>query len=1186
MFYKKLTTLQKKYPKNIRNQKNTHVMKTLKTTLKLAFAIGAMMFASQAIAAPIFAEDFQTRPSGIGFGGTANWTNTDRAGRPGNEGLWEVVIVGESRFARILPPFVNSRTGNNAWLISNSFALTQGEPVLVTFRVRRTSSSALQSLRVHIGTSRAVAIMETTTPIWQIEDLGAPEWINIRVRFVPLTTGNHFIGFNARSPMHNNFGGEEGGIIFLDDIEILSAPNYDLGVERVPFQHTQVPEGHIPPPVVKITNTGLLPQTNVVVSGHVNGEPVSLPAIPSLEPGQTVRVGFPAINKRIDTLTTISVASAQVEFADTFSADTLVFIGTHNVLAQDAEVYRVFFSIWSGINRPGDMAGMVYEFAEPTNISQIVMLFAMQNRTVFRLDIYALTDANTVNPTPIHSEVVTRNGQRGWQAFDINLSSPIPPGRYFIAVNQELGTYLWFLGDGNLSRFYYERERGGNRIMPVQRTHLAENVGAGVIGGLVMRLVTESTVCTPATNLAVDNGPGSAEFTWTPSGMSIQALTLMRGTDTIHSTLLGGQVNRLLLRDMLIPEQTNYSWSIVTHCDATNSLATTGPMFDAKACQIGRIVVDDSTLPHGINFEDDIFLCLEQNVRNLSINGDSLFWQRSATVFSHPPSYGFQLSQRTVLAMGMGARASGDSLASTKLILPTFDLSGITDDPMLRIRRAATRVNSSHVADTLSVFYRTSPTEAWRLLAVAGNATDDVTEGGTFGSISNAITLELQRSPTLQIALQGTLTASGGGVYVDSMYFFSAVAGELLVEALSPAPEAGSASVRSTVTARFNRNIRVGPNFEHITVVNYAGESYKVGASISQATLTIHTEKFFDTTFYTVHIPAGAVQNMGGGFSNSDTTWSFTTGREPLQVDVFTPLAGQVGVLTDTEISMLFGNNVVSADPDSLKKITLRKIVTCPQGDTLMLGDTVPNITFELDGRLLRLVNPEELQNLTTYRVTVPVGTLHHQTNEIRPVVGGQWIPWQFTTIRATVFFTGFAPEMDQTNVALDAPVWMRFNRNILPLLDSTLLDEVSIREAVSGTAIDVEVKVVDNTLYILREADFHPNTRYTITIPLNFVGNDFPYIWSFTTGDPTGIQEQISHENAVLIFPNPVSDMLHIKSQEPVLRVEIFNLQGQLLRQINEAISELSVSELNPGTYILRVTTAAGVVSQRFVKQ
>ena len=1170
-------------------------MKTLTTTLKLVFAIGAMTFASQAIATPIFSENFDGMPIGQLFVG---WTNTSLPTGQGN--IWAVYApVGDvNRFARILPRVSNSTVGNNAWLITPNFPLTQDEPVLVTFRLRRPSASALESLRIHIHTSRVPAAIQLQPSVWEIEDLPINEWVTVRIRFVPPSTANNFtIAFNARSPMHNNTGTPgviDGGIIFIDDVAVLPIPDYDLGMERVPFRYTQIPEGPNPPPVVKITNTGNSPQNNVVVSALRNGVSVSLPAISTLAPGETVRVGFPAVNGQRDTLTSISVASDEFAFPDTLLRnDTITFIGTPNVLAQDRGMHRIP-TTGMAFDRPGAIFGMVYEFAEPTNISQVMMGFSARTIDNFDIELYQIMDNNMVNPTPIFSQEATRNGIVGWQTFDIAHDSLIPAGRYLLAVNQRPGTSIWVASDNDASGFFHIKGfPTANRLATVQRSHTVATggqIGSVLIGNLLMRLVLEADACTPATGLLVESGAGSATLTWTPVGSGSQRVIVMHGTDTVESVLLDGQTNRFTAMDVLTPGKTGYTWSITTHCDAVASTTATGPGFDAKNCAVPVIVVTDATIlagggAHGINFEDDIFVCLEQEVTRLSPAGDPFYWSRATQVWTRRPSQGgFQVAQRTVLAMGNRARTDEDSTASTKLILPMINTAGITDDPMLRVRRVSTVHRPNLAADTLRVWLRTDGGN-WESAARIYNGLDE--QGGTADRFAEVpMYIELPKSATLEIAFEGSLTADGGGVYVDSMCFYSVTAGQLTVEGRSPGINATNVAIGTPqrVTATFNRNIRAGDNFSQITLVDPDGKSYKINATISHRTLTIHSERFFDTTTYTVLIPAGAVTNMAQSFSNTAVTWSFTTGREGIRSGVWTPPAGAAAVTPNTEISLSFANNVISADPDSLKKITLKRLIEiCTATDTIILADTVPNVSVALDGRTLRFTNPE-LGFSTLYQVTIPAGSLHHQANEIRPTVSGQSVPWRFTTASLVVGVMGGSPNPG-TNVAVDAPVWVRFSRAIEPFLDSTLLNQVTIKDA-AGTLVAVAVRIVGDTLHIDREGNFQPNTHYTVTVPAMLVGNGNPIVWSFTTGTGTSILEPNSNENNVVIHPNPVSDVLHIQSQEPVLRVEIFSLQGRLLRQINEAVSEISVSDLSAGTYILKVTTAKGIATQRFIKQ
>ena len=99
-------------------------------------------------------------------------------------------------------------------------------------------------------------------------------------------------------------------------------------------------------------------------------------------------------------------------------------------------------------------------------------------------------------------------------------------------------------------------------------------------------------------------------------------------------------------------------------------------------------------------------------------------------------------------------------------------------------------------------------------------------------------------------------------------------------------------------------------------------------------------------------------------------------------------------------------------------------------------------------------------------------------------------------------------------------------------------------------------------------------------------VGNVSTISWGFTTGDPASVAPIEVNSYEVKIHPNPTSDVLNIQTKEIVTRVEVVNAQGQVIKQINGNVNWISVSDLAAGTYILKVTTANGVATQRFVKQ
>jgi hypothetical protein len=64
-------------------------------------------------------------------------------------------------------------------------------------------------------------------------------------------------------------------------------------------------------------------------------------------------------------------------------------------------------------------------------------------------------------------------------------------------------------------------------------------------------------------------------------------------------------------------------------------------------------------------------------------------------------------------------------------------------------------------------------------------------------------------------------------------------------------------------------------------------------------------------------------------------------------------------------------------------------------------------------------------------------------------------------------------------------------------------------------------------------------------------------------------VSEQSTIEQ-IAIFPNPASTMLYVESEKPILNIEIFNQQGQLVT--TASTKSVSVNELSSGLYIVKV--------------
>jgi hypothetical protein len=71
-----------------------------------------------------------------------------------------------------------------------------------------------------------------------------------------------------------------------------------------------------------------------------------------------------------------------------------------------------------------------------------------------------------------------------------------------------------------------------------------------------------------------------------------------------------------------------------------------------------------------------------------------------------------------------------------------------------------------------------------------------------------------------------------------------------------------------------------------------------------------------------------------------------------------------------------------------------------------------------------------------------------------------------------------------------------------------------------------------------------------------------------------------------IQIFPNPVSDIISISGLDNMTSIEIFNMNGQLIKT-DQLGNTINVSVLTPGVYLLRVTAKDSQIHEfKFVKK
>ncbi len=129
--------------------------------------------------------------------------------------------------------------------------------------------------------------------------------------------------------------------------------------------------------------------------------------------------------------------------------------------------------------------------------------------------------------------------------------------------------------------------------------------------------------------------------------------------------------------------------------------------------------------------------------------------------------------------------------------------------------------------------------------------------------------------------------------------------------------------------------------------------------------------------------------------------------------------------------------------------------------------------------------------------------------------------------------------------------------------------------------------------------------TQYTYTVSGLAAATPvkFAFRYFVTNGGPTGANSDLIgidtfsvdrplstdsfFKNNFAVYPNPVNDVVNISSlnNSEITKVSITDINGRVVREINSNVSSISVGDLNAGIYFLKINTAEGVGTSKFVK-
>ncbi|MBP8945027.1 MAG: T9SS type A sorting domain-containing protein [Paludibacteraceae bacterium] len=99
--------------------------------------------------------------------------------------------------------------------------------------------------------------------------------------------------------------------------------------------------------------------------------------------------------------------------------------------------------------------------------------------------------------------------------------------------------------------------------------------------------------------------------------------------------------------------------------------------------------------------------------------------------------------------------------------------------------------------------------------------------------------------------------------------------------------------------------------------------------------------------------------------------------------------------------------------------------------------------------------------------------------------------------------------------------------------------------------------------------------------------GSGSSYLFYISTVyNPISIVEKIHDQKlSVELYPNPVSTRLNINSNNKVTKVEIYNVSGLLVKSLNMPGSQIDLSNLKSGIYIVKIFTENNLIKKTIIK-
>ncbi|MDR2906886.1 MAG: FG-GAP-like repeat-containing protein [Bacteroidales bacterium] len=151
-------------------------------------------------------------------------------------------------------------------------------------------------------------------------------------------------------------------------------------------------------------------------------------------------------------------------------------------------------------------------------------------------------------------------------------------------------------------------------------------------------------------------------------------------------------------------------------------------------------------------------------------------------------------------------------------------------------------------------------------------------------------------------------------------------------------------------------------------------------------------------------------------------------------------------------------------------------------------------------------------------------------------------------------------------------------NNGIITVMDGSMQINDGA-EVDSGTVLTLTA--IPNTNYLFEQWwDNRTDSNRTVVVQ-----SALTISATFVENPTTAIQVNMG-DDILKVYPNPVTDILHIQTEQVITQIVIVDLQGKVLQRLQGNLKTMDMQAIPTGNYILRIHTQTAIVPVKIVKQ